>query len=72
MPVFPFQKLYLHSTPRGLLRERFINCIMWLLQVRMLDVLEDFCRARSHTFERLDGGITGARRQSAIGTVTNA
>jgi SNF2 family DNA or RNA helicase len=36
--------------------------------VRMLDVLEDYCRARQFRWERLDGGIRGAERQSAIGT----
>lgn len=33
---------------------------------RVLDVLEDYCRARGHTYVRLDGSITGKARQEAI------
>lgn len=32
----------------------------------MLDILEDFLRERDMTFERIDGSITGNRRQQAI------
>ena len=32
----------------------------------MLDVLEDFLVAREMDFTRIDGGITGRRRQAAI------
>ena len=28
---------------------------------RVLDVLEDYCRNRGHSYERLDGGVTGRR-----------
>ena len=33
---------------------------------RVLDVLEDYCRNRAHSYERLDGGVTGRARQAAI------
>ena len=33
---------------------------------RVLDVLEDYCRARGHSYVRLDGSITGKARQEAI------
>eukprot|EP00588_Corethron_pennatum_P012262 CAMPEP_0194266774 /NCGR_PEP_ID=MMETSP0169-20130528/1566_1 /TAXON_ID=218684 /ORGANISM="Corethron pennatum, Strain L29A3" /LENGTH=2264 /DNA_ID=CAMNT_0039007537 /DNA_START=251 /DNA_END=7045 /DNA_ORIENTATION=+ len=32
----------------------------------MLDILEDYLRLRSTTYERIDGSITGAQRQAAI------
>jgi len=34
--------------------------------VIMLDILQDYLRAKAYTFERLDGSITGLERQSAI------
>ena len=40
-------------------------------QVRMLDVLEDFLVAREMDFTRIDGGITGRRRQAAIDRFTS-
>ena len=33
---------------------------------RVLDVLEDYSRSRGHSYERLDGGVTGRARQAAI------
>jgi len=33
---------------------------------RVLDVLEDYCRARGHSYVRLDGSVTGRARQEAI------
>ena len=33
---------------------------------RVLDVLEDYNRARGHKYERLDGGVTGKKRQESI------
>ena len=33
---------------------------------RVLDVLEDYNRARGHRYERLDGGVTGKKRQESI------
>ena len=33
---------------------------------RVLDVLEDYARSRGHSYERLDGGVTGRARQAAI------
>ena len=32
----------------------------------LLDLLEDYIRLRGYTYERLDGGVTGERRQNAI------
>ena len=32
----------------------------------MLDVIEDFCETREFKFERIDGSITGKKRQQAI------
>merc|ERR1712185_49136 len=32
----------------------------------MLDILEDYARAADFSYERLDGDVTGARRQAAI------
>jgi chromodomain-helicase-DNA-binding protein 7 len=32
----------------------------------MLDILEDWLNARKYSFERIDGSITGHKRQSAI------
>ena len=32
----------------------------------LLDLIEDFVRLRGYSYERLDGNITGERRQSAI------
>ena len=40
-------------------------------QVRMLDVLEDSLVAREMDFTRIDGGITGRRRQAAIDRFTS-
>jgi SNF2 family DNA or RNA helicase len=34
--------------------------------VRMLDILEDYCAYRAFSYERLDGSITGDKRQAAI------
>ncbi|GIQ82532.1 hypothetical protein KIPB_003690 [Kipferlia bialata] len=34
--------------------------------VRVLDILQDYCRYRGYLTERLDGGVTGPRRQAAI------
>jgi superfamily II DNA/RNA helicase len=33
---------------------------------KVLDVLEDFCRYRRYTYERIDGQVTGNRRQLAV------
>ena len=38
--------------------------------VRMLDILQDFLSLRGTKFERLDGGITGQARQTAIDKFT--
>ena len=32
----------------------------------LLDLLEDYIRLRGYSYERLDGSITGERRQAAI------
>ena len=32
----------------------------------LLDLIEDYVRLSGYTYERLDGGITGDRRQAAI------
>jgi hypothetical protein len=38
----------------------------------MLDILEDYCVHRGHSFERLDGRIKGAERQGAIDRFCNS
>eukprot|EP00741_Cyanophora_paradoxa_P023825 tig00021623_g23013.t1 len=40
--------------------------IIFSQMTRVLDILADYCRARGHEFERLDGGIASAERQAAI------
>jgi chromodomain-helicase-DNA-binding protein 6 len=52
------------ATPR--LRAGGHRVLVFSQMTRVLDVLEDYCRSRSHSYERLDGGITGRARQAAI------
>jgi SNF2 family DNA or RNA helicase len=38
---------------------------MYLYRI-MLDIIEDYLSAKSYTFERIDGAVTGRKRQAAI------
>ena len=42
------------------------RALIFSQMTRVLDVLEDYCRSRKHSYERLDGGVTGRARQAAI------
>ena len=42
------------------------RALIFSQMTRVLDVLEDYCRNRAHSYERLDGGVTGRARQAAI------
>jgi len=42
------------------------RALIFSQMTRVLDVLEDYCRNRGHSYERLDGGVTGRARQAAI------
>ena len=42
------------------------RALIFSQMTRVLDVLEDYCRAHGHTYVRLDGSITGKARQEAI------
>ena len=48
------------------LREGGHRALIFSQMTRVLDVLEDYCRARGHSYVRLDGSITGKARQEAI------
>lgn len=48
------------------LRQGGHRALIFSQMTRVLDVLEDYCRARDHTYVRLDGSITGSARQEAI------
>ncbi len=50
------------------LRQRGHRVLVFSQMVRMLDVLEDFCRDRFGTdaYERVDGGVLAGARQAAI------
>ena len=42
------------------------RALIFSQMTRVLDVLEDYARSRGHSYERLDGGVTGRARQAAI------
>ena len=48
------------------LRQGGHRALIFSQMTRVLDVLEDYCRARDHSYVRLDGSITGSARQEAI------
>ncbi len=48
------------------LKEGGHRALIFSQMTRVLDVLEDYCRAHGHTYVRLDGSITGKARQEAI------
>lgn len=48
------------------LREGGHRALVFSQMTRVLDVLEDYCRARGHSYVRLDGSVTGSARQEAI------
>ena len=53
------------------LRSEGHRVLIFSQMVRMLDVLEDFLAARSMEFTRIDGNITGRKRQQAIDRFTD-
>lgn len=53
------------------LRSEGHRVLIFSQMVRMLDVLEDFLVAREMDFARIDGSITGRRRQAAIDRFTS-
>jgi len=53
------------------LKEGDHRALIFSQMTRVLDVLEDYCRARGHTYVRLDGSITGKARQEAIDKYCN-
>lgn len=48
------------------LQENGHRCLIFSQFKIMLDILEDYLTARSMRFERIDGSITGNKRQQAI------
>lgn len=40
-----------------------VHTHLYTQMVRMLDILEDYCSYRQFSYERLDGGVTGDKRQ---------
>jgi chromodomain-helicase-DNA-binding protein 6 len=53
------------------LKEGDHRALIFSQMTRVLDVLEDYCRARGHSYVRLDGSITGKARQEAIDKYCN-
>lgn len=53
------------------LKEGGHRALIFSQMTRVLDVLEDYCRSRGHSYERLDGGVTGKARQAAIDRFCN-
>ena len=54
------------------LHEEGHKVLMFSQMVRMLDMLEYYCRARGYKFERLDGGVRGDERQASIDRFTKS
>lgn len=48
----------------GIAPRTHIRC--FFLQVRMLDLISEYCEFRNYPYERLDGRIRGSERQKAI------
>jgi hypothetical protein len=67
LAVVPSGKLVLLDKLLPKLQSEGHRVLIFSQMVRMLDLLEDYCRVRGFTFERLDGSIRGAQRQNAIG-----
>jgi chromodomain-helicase-DNA-binding protein 7 len=54
------------------LRDQGHKVLIFSQMTRVLDVLEDYLEHKSYKYERLDGGIRGAERQSAIDRYTDS
>ena len=54
------------------LREEGPKVLLFSQMVRMLDMLEYYCRARGYKFERLDGNVRGDERQASIDRFTKS
>ena len=53
------------------LRAEGHKLLIFSQMVRMLDIMEDYCRGRKFPYERIDGGVRGNDRQAAIDRFQN-